>query len=244
VRQRFHGGVQADLNYTFSKSIDWTSQAERLSTSGGNNNAQIINTWIPAQLRGVSDFDMTHQINANWIWDIPVGRGKRFLTDSGRVSNAIFGNWRLTGILRWTSGLPYAVDNGSRWPTNWDIEGFATQSQPIPSAALKRGDGQQMFTDPNAVLASFRQALPGESGTRNPLRGDGYYSWDAGLDKSFQLRERTQLQFRWEVFNVTNSVRFDPHSVSVNLDYPSSFGLAGSTLTDKRVMQLSGRFEF
>lgn len=244
LRQRFHGGVQADLNYTLSKSIDWTSQAERLSTSGGNNNAQIINSWIPAQLRGLSDFDMTHQINANWIWDIPVGRGQRFLANSGRVQNAIFGNWRLTGILRWTSGLPYAVDNGSRWPTNWDIEGFATQSQPIPSNALKRGEGQQMFADPNAVLASFRQALPGESGTRNPLRGDGYYSWDAGLDKSFQLREHTQLQFRWEVFNVTNSVRFDPHSVSVNLDYPSSFGLAGSTLTDKRVMQLSGRFEF
>jgi len=89
--------------------------------------------------------------------------------------------------------------------------------------------------------ASFR---PGESGMRNPLRGDGYYTWDAGLDKTFLLHERARLQFRWEVFNVTNSVRFDPHSVSVNLDYPSSFGVAGSTLTEKRVMQLSGRVEF
>jgi hypothetical protein len=64
------------------------------------------------------------------------------------------------------------------------------------------------------------------------------------LDKSFQLHEHTQFQFRWEVFNVTNSVRFDPHNVNVILDNPSSFGLAGSTLTDKRVMQLSGRVEF
>jgi hypothetical protein len=244
LRQRFHGGLQADLNYTFSKSIDWTSQAERLSTSGGNNNAQIINSWVPAQLRGVSDFDMTHQINANWVWAVPMGRGQHWLANSGRFVNGILGNWQLTGIVRWTSGLPYAVDNGSRWPTNWDIEGFATQSRRIPSSALKRGSGQQMFSDPAAVLASFRQAYPGESGTRNPLRGDGYYTWDAGLDKTFQLHESARLQFRWEVFNVTNSVRFDPHSVSVNLDDPSTFGLAGSTLTDKRVMQVSGRIEF
>jgi len=244
LRQRFRGGFQGDLNYTFSKSIDWTSQAERLSTSGGNNNAQIINSWVPGQLRGVSDFDMTHQINANWVWDLPVGHGRHWLANQGRVVNGILGNWELTGIARWTSGLPYAVDNGSRWPTNWDIEGFATQSRPIPSAALKRGKGQQMFSDPAAVYASFRQAYPGESGNRNPLRGDGYYTWDAGLDKSFQLHEHTQFQFRWEVFNVTNSVHFDPHNVNVNLDNPSSFGLAGSTLTDKRVMQLSGRVEF
>lgn len=244
LRQRFHGGVQADLNYTFSKSIDWTSQAERLSTSGGNNNAQIINSWIPGQLRGVSDFDMTHQINANWIWEMPVGHGKRWLGNSGRVVDGVLGNWKLTGIVRWTSGLPYAVDNGSRWPTNWDIEGFATQNQPIPSGALKRGHGQQMFSDPATVYASFRPAYPGESGNRNPLRGDGYYTWDAGLDKSFVLHENARLQFRWEVFNVTNSVRFDPHSVSANLDYPSSFGLAGNTLTDKRVMQVSARVEF
>jgi hypothetical protein len=244
LRQRFRGGLQADLNYTYSKSIDWTSQAERLSTSGGNNNAQIINSWLPAQLRGVSDFDMTHQINANWVWDLPVGHGKRFLGNSGRVVNGIFGNWELTGIVRWTSGLPYAVDNGSRWPTNWDIEGFATQTRAIPSGAAKRGNGQQMFSDPAAVYASFRQAYPGESGNRNPLRGDGYYTWDAGLDKTFQVYERTKLQFRWEVFNVTNSVRFDPHSVDANLDNPDHFGLAGNTLTEKRVMQISARVEF
>ena len=74
--------LQADFNYTFSKSIDWTSQAERLATSGGNNNAQIINSWVPGQLRGLSDFDMTHQINANWVWDLPVGHGKRFLANA------------------------------------------------------------------------------------------------------------------------------------------------------------------
>lgn len=244
LRHKFREGLQADFNYTYSKSIDWTSQAERLGTSGGNNNAQIINSWDPNQLEGVSDFDMTHQVNANYLWQIPVGRGRHFAQNSNRFLDALIGGWQLTGIVRWTSGLPYAVDNGSRWPTNWDIEGFATLDHPIPAGATKRGSGPQMFDNPDAVFSSFRLALPGESGTRNPLRGDGYYSWDTGLDKTFSLTERAKLQLRWEIFNVTNSVRFDPHSINANMDNQASFGYAGSTLTDKRVMQIALRLEF
>ncbi len=244
LRHKFRQGLQADFNYTYSKSIDWTSQAERLGTSGGVNNAQIINSWDPNQLEGASDFDMTHQINANYLWQIPVGHGRHFASNSKRFVDAVIGGWQLTGIVRWTSGLPYGVDNGSRWPTNWDIEGFATLDHPLPGGATKRGSGPNMFANPDAVFSAFRQALPGESGTRNPLRGDGYYSWDTGLDKTFAITERANLQFRWEVFNVTNSVRFDPHSISANLDNQVNFGVAGSTLTDKRVMQIALRFEF
>lgn len=244
LRQHFGKGLEADFNYTYSKSIDLTSQAERLATSGGNNGAQIINSWEPNQLRGISDFDMTHQLNANWIWDIPVGRGRHFLGTSGHLADAVLGGWQLTGILRLTSGLPYAVDDGSRWPTNWDIEGFATLKQKIPGKALKRGHGQQMFADPQAVYDSFRLAYPGESGTRNPLRGDGFYDWDAGLNKTFPIYGRTHLQIRWETFNLTNSVRFDPQSVSSRLDSAASFGNAFSVLTQPRVMQVAARIEF
>ena len=93
-------------------------------------------------------------------------------------------------------------------------------------------------------LARFAWRCPGESGTRNPLRGDGYYSWDTGLDKTFSIADRVRLQFRWEVFNVTNSVRFDPHSINASMDNAASFGYASSTLTDKRVMQVALRVEF
>jgi carboxypeptidase family protein len=243
-RQHFGAGLQADLNYTYSKSMDITSQAERLNTSGATNYAQILNTWNPNQLYGVSDYDATHQINSNYIWTLPFGRGKQFYSSANRLMEAVIGGWETTGIVRWTSGFPFIVDNGAYYPTNWDIEGWASQIAKIPSHAAARGSLTQRFADPSAVFAAFGHALPGDSGTRNPLRGDGYFSWDSGLDKEFHITDRTKLQLRWEMFNITNSVRFDSHSISATLDNPQNFGQATVLLTNKRLAQFSARIEF
>jgi hypothetical protein len=244
LHRKFGAGLQGDFNYTFSKSTDWTSQAERLPSSGGNNYAQIINSWMPNQLRGVSDYDTTHQVNANWIYELPFGNKRRFVSSANRALDAVIGGWQLSGLVRWTSGFPISVSDGDNWPTNWDISGFATLNSSIPSAAAKHGSGPFAFADPQTVLSSFRFAYPGESGTRNPLRGDGYFSLDAGLAKSFPVTERVNFRLRWDVFNVTNSVRFNAMSMSNRIDNPDSFGVYTGTLTDKRVMQVALRLEF
>jgi hypothetical protein len=243
-RQQLGAGLQADVNYTYSKSMDITSQSERLNTSGATNYAQILNSWEPNQLYGVSDFDATHQINSNYIWSLPFGQGKRFYGSSSHLTDALVGGWQLTGIVRWTSGFPFLMDNGAYYPTNWDIEGWASQVSKIPSRAAARGSLTQRFADPAAVFASFGHALPGDSGTRNPLRGDGYFSWDNGLDKEFRITEKIKMQLRWEMFNITNSVRFDSHSISATLDNPQNFGQATVLLTNKRLAQFSARVEF
>ena len=67
--------MQFDLNYTYSKSIDLSSDANRIVAYGGLG-GQIINPWRPKGLRALSDFDLTHQINANWIAELPFGKGK------------------------------------------------------------------------------------------------------------------------------------------------------------------------
>jgi hypothetical protein len=244
-RQRFGLGLQADFNYTYSKSLDLTSQAERLGTSGLDNGGQIIDTWFPNQLYGPSDFDVRHQINANYIWDLPVGRGKRFASGAGRFVDELIGGWQTTGIVRWTSGLPTSVVNGLNFPTNWDIEGFATQVASVPAREGAPGQPlQQLFANPAAAFAAFAHSLPGESGARNPIRGDGYFGIDVGIGKSFAVTERTNLKIGMEVFNVTNSVRFDPKTISASLDNPNTFGIANGTLTDYRRAQLYGRVEF
>ncbi len=244
LHKRFSYGLQGDFNYTWSKSMDWTSQAERIPTSGGNNQAQIINTWKPDQLRGVSDFDATHQINANWIYDLPLGRGRQWGSQMNRWLNAVVGGWQLNGLFRWTSGLPFSIDEGSTWPTNWDIEGWAMFQGPLTSADQRRGSGPNAYVNPTAVYNAFRIDYPGESGTRNPLRGDGYFGVDAGLAKVFNPTERVRVRLRWDVFNITNSVRFDVNSIGNRLDQPATFGVYTQTLTNPRVMQVALRVEF
>jgi hypothetical protein len=243
-RQRFGGGLQADFNYTYSKSLDITSQAERLGTSAGTNYAQIMNSWEPNQLYGPSDYDVRHQINTNFVWDIPVGRGKRFFAGASRLTNELVGGWETTGIVRWTSGFPFLMNNGAYYPTNWDIQGYAELTSKIPSHAGARGSLTQRFADPAAVFASFQHALPGQSGTRNPLRGDGYFDWDQGVNKTFGLGDRAKLILRWDMFNITNSVRFDPQSINATLDNPQSFGQATALLTNYRLAQFAARVEF
>lgn len=244
LQKRFSGGVQGGVNYTWSKSLDWTSQAERIPTSGGNNQAQIINTWNPSQLRGLSDFNPAHQLNANWIYDLPFGRGRHFGSSANRVVNAFLGGWQLNGLFRWTSGMPWTVDEGSTWPTNWDIEGWAMQQRPLSGSDLRRGSGPDAFANANAVFSAFRVDYPGESGTRNPLRGDGYFGLDAGLAKLFHPTERVGVRFRWDVFNVANSTRFDVNTIGNRLDEASTFGVYTQTLTNPRVMQVALRIEF
>ena len=113
-------GVQFDFNYTFSKSIDLSSDAERIGLHRGLG-GQIINAWSPYQLRAVSDFDATHQFNANWVADLPFGRGRAVLADANKFVNAVVGGWQLSGLFRLTSGFPVNVSNGAQWPTNWEL---------------------------------------------------------------------------------------------------------------------------
>ncbi len=104
----------------------------------------------------------------------------------------------------------------------------------------------QAFTDPAQALADLQNPYPGEAGQRNNFRGDGYFGLDARLAKTWKLSERTGMQFAWDVFNVTNSVRFDvnPLNSLQNLTTSGSFGVYGATLTTPRVQQLSLRFSF
>ncbi|HEX3435156.1 MAG TPA: carboxypeptidase-like regulatory domain-containing protein [Pseudacidobacterium sp.] len=243
-RQRFGAGLQADFNYTYSKSLDITSQAERLGNSASTNYAQIMNSWEPSQLYGPSDYDVRHQINANFVWELPFGRGRKYFSGVNRLTNEVIGGWQTTGIVRWTSGFPFLMNNGAYYPTNWDIQGYAMLTSKIPSRAGARGYLTQRFADPATVFASFSHALPGQSGTRNPLRGDGFFDWDQGINKTFGLGDRARLILRLDMFNITNSVRFDPQSISATLDNPLTFGQATALLTNYRLAQFAARVEF
>ncbi|HYA22661.1 MAG TPA: hypothetical protein VEF05_00785, partial [Terriglobales bacterium] len=254
LRRKMAGGLQFDLNYTFSKSIDLGSDAERVNQyEGGGFASYIMNTWSPNQNRGPSDFDATHQFNANWMYQLPVGRGKHFATRG--VLDAVFGDWELTGIFRMTSGFPTTVNDGNYWPTNWENTANAILIGPKPKSGTFMVNGApNLFQDPTSAIGDFRYALPGEGGERNTIRGAGYFGIDMGLGKTWHVTESSALRFSWETFNITNSVRFDAAALepiagsnaggNLSLTNSSSFGYYTSTLTQPRVMQFALRYSF
>jgi hypothetical protein len=141
------------------------------------------------------------------------------------------------------------VNGNDYYPTNWDIAGYATLTGPAPKAKAGSDHAagallQQEFANPTAAFNAFSHTLPGDSGTRNPLRGDGYFGVDTGLGKTLPVTERVRLKLGVEVFNVSNSVRFDPKTIGNDLDNLGAFGNANQTLTQSRQAQFYGRLNF
>jgi hypothetical protein len=249
-RKHMTHGLQFDVNYTYSKSIDISSDANRITAEGGLG-GQVINPWDPKALRGDSDFDLRHQMNANWIAELPFGKGRRFAGTAHGIAEGVIGGWQLSGLARWTSGFPIAVNNGAEWPTNWQLSGFATQIAPVTTVgASKNPDGSvNIFGSPAAAaaaLASYAPDLPGQVGARNTLRGNGFAGLDLGLDKRWKIPwgESKSLQFRWEVFNALNLTRFDVQSLNLSITNAANFGTYTGLLTNPRTMQFALRFEF
>ena len=262
LRHRSNGS-EFDLNYTYSKSIDEGSNAERISEfEGFGFGSQIINSWIPQQNRAVSDFDTRQIVNANWVYQLPFGRGKQFGSGMGRFANAVVGGWTVSGLWRWSTGYPFSLLS-PEWATNFQLQ---TQAVPLSSARPKMGSfivpqagggtGPNVFqdpgitdaTNPNAAINLFRPAFPGEAGLRNGLRGPGTFNIDTGVAKTWPIRESQSVKFSWQVFNVLNSARFDVGTMSLNgnayLSSSSSFGNFSSTLSNPRVMEFGLRYTF
>jgi hypothetical protein len=263
--ERWGANLQGQFNYTFSKSLDEASAAERIGpyegTTGTGNDLNgggiVINSWDPLSLRGLSDFNAFQQLNANLVYHLPFGKGQRLAGSGSPLIEALIGGWNVSGIFRWTSGFPITVDNGFTWATNWNIEGDAEPNGPAPLAsnpkhAMVNGVdiGPDIFQNPAAAEAAFRPEWPGESGVRNSVIGDGMFDIDTGVSKGFSLGEQRRLEFSWQAFNATNSVRYDVrgpvgNSAQPSLSYdPSQFGKYLSTLTTPRFMQFSLRFAF
>lgn len=259
LRRRFANGYQYDFNYTYSVAKDHGSSLERGSSFGnfaaGGYSGFLVNSWDPNQQYSYADFDVRHQINLNGLAELPFGTGKRFASNAGPFLNAIIGDWSTSGIFRWTSGFPFNVYNcRSCWTTNWNLQGNAMLVNPnvVPATSTTRnvvGGQPSPFENPTEAITAFRRATPGESGTRNLLRGDGYFGIDMSIGKAFRMPFGHRLQFRWDIFNLTNTVRFDVGTLDMFPDIASSFGryngtLAGCDGAANRCMQFNLRYEF
>lgn len=202
LRQRLRETLSFDLNYTFSKSFD---NASGLQTGGSYGSQFILNPLRPDDNRAVSDFDVTHSLNANFLFNLPIGRGKALHSNVGRLVDGFIGGWGLNGIFRWNTGRPLSVPfDAEIWATNWNVQSSGTRIRPLTATDVR--STRNLFTDPQAAFNSMRNARPGETGERNAFRLPGFSALDLGLVKSVNMpwSERQKIQFRLDVFNVLN----------------------------------------
>ncbi|MEK6325810.1 MAG: TonB-dependent receptor [Acidobacteriota bacterium] len=248
VRQRYKESLTFDFNYTWSHSIDMASA----------NDGLVTNPLFPRDSRGSSSFDLRHIVNANALWQLPVGRGKKFLGGAPGFVDALLGGWQLSGIFRYNTGAPFNVfdSRGVGWATNWNFTSRGIRVGPVKSSPT-RGVGDKepnVFSDREAAYQSFRNARAGESGDRNILRLPSFIVLDMGLGKTFNMpwSENHKLQFRWEVFNVSNTQRMGGIAdLGLDIDpfLPESkpfpeFGNFVSIQGTPRVMQFGLRYTF
>ena len=249
-------GFTVDLSYTYSKSLDLNSGTERnneLSSNGdgGYVDSAIQNTWNPKLNKGVSDFDTKSLITLDWVYSLPVGRGKALLGSANRIADAVVGGWQWAGLGRWTSGLPFSFFE-TGWSTDWQLEGYGVKTGNVKIRKHLINGLPQVFDNPGAIGAGVATAspvrlpYPGEAGQRNAFRGDGYFDIDSSLTKSWKLGDWAKLKFAGEVYNLTNSVRFDPSPANLNASLGSgnALGAYSATLSTYRRMQFGLRLDF
>jgi hypothetical protein len=251
VRKRLTHGLQFDVNYTYSHSIDNNSD-----TANQNGNFQpgvtaiLCDATNPHACRGNSEFDAKHIINADLVYDLPFGRGKPLAHDVNRWVDEIIGGWQVSGIETWHTGFALTADSGIASTTS--LAADAGEVFVGPRSALQtqvhvdpaENGAVQLYQNPEAAAAAFIPPTGLGLGTRDNLRGPHFSDLDVGVAKNFPLYgERYLLQFRADAFNVFNHTNFglpNPTLTSPNFgQLTSEVGVDPS-----RVMQFSLRFEF
>jgi hypothetical protein len=196
--RRFANGFQLGVFYTLSKST---------GIAGNANSDSALRINIPDYYdlnKSLSDFDRTHNLAITSIVELPFGPGRRWANDGGVVSQ-IVGGWQVNNILTFYSGTPFSVTASGTSLNAPENDQKADQVK--PDVKILGGIGP---TNPYFDPLAFAPVTAARFGTApfNVLRGPGVKSWDLGIFRQFSLPQQMNLQFRAEIFNVTNTPRF------------------------------------
>lgn len=247
-------GLQFDINYTWSHSIDNVSQIANSHAYGGY--GFICDVLRPRLCRGNSDFDITNYVNGNFLYQLPFGRGRMIGANMPRWADEIAGGWELSGLPTWHTGTPFMA-NSVAFLMSYSNEDPAILIGSL--GALKTHvtvkDGTVVdFSDPQTAFNQYRAPVGFEMGSRNNLRGPGFFLLDMGLGKTFPTYwEGASLKFRVDAFNVLNHPNFESPVFQNNVSLvspPNEFGAIPGTVIPNgadlsaRVLQGSLRFEF
>jgi len=229
LRESGSHGLTYLFSYTWSKSID-------LACSGyfGVEGCLLQDPYHPQTDRSVSGFDLTNIFSASVVYEIPFGRGRAYQSSSA-VVNGVLGGWQVNSITSFTSGAPYSVTvTGDIANVGNTLVQANLVGNPNPA-----NRSASEWINPAAFVSPPRYTF-GTFG-RNALRSDGYKDEDLSLFKNFRLPDNAALEFRAEVFNLTNTQIFAAPTSTVG---SPTFGVISALATPARQMQFALKILF
>ena len=218
---RFNHGLNMLVSYTFSKFLDNVEGTASWAYVGYSTPA---NNYNLAAEKSVDGNDVPQSLVVNYIYDLPVGRGKKLGGGFNKKTDAVLGGWQVSGISTFKSGFPISVSGN-------DINSYGGNPRPdvIGNPRLSNRTIHEWFN-----TGAFAYAPYGSFGTSpryfSQLPGPGYEDWDIGIMKTWTLPEKIQVQFRAEMFNAFNRANFYQPNGSFNGCDPNATSTCDSTL--------------
>jgi Carboxypeptidase regulatory-like domain len=245
INRRFARGLTFSANYVWSHFLDDQDSAGW----GGRGGTQVYqNAYDPAANYGSSNFDVRHALKGSLVYQLPVGKGKRFL-NSNPYLDAVVGGWQTSATMVVHSGQPFTVvtANNNSAADNPNAGGADNASQfpdVIGNPHLSNPTIQNWYN-----VAAFAQPVPGTFGNekRNSLVGPDLSEIDFSLGKNFSLKEGIGLQFRIDGYNIFNHPSFAIPNTGVAFasdGTPTSSSSITSTTIGPRAFQLNARVSF
>ncbi len=270
LRRTVTHGWGYDFNYTLSHAIDNGSGAEGGGISQGGVTSpygitDIPNAFNPKEGMGPADFDARHQISANAVVELPVGRGKQLAGNVPKWADQIIGGWMVTTLYTFRTGQPMSCTANGIYNTNylnssWCMLAPGVTSLPAHGSFTDENGNPNIFSNTD-VGNDFVPSYAGQVGTRGIIRGLPFWNDDLAVSKNFKLpKENWHLQFRVEAYNVLNHENFaNPTGNFTIVQQPgttttgavSTFGYqtfgeitSTNTASAPRVLQMALRFTF
>lgn len=247
LKRRLTGGFGYSIGYTWSISKDTRSYDPVFTTVSRDNNQSASSTPFDLRDKNLnyawSDFDRRHVLNATYVWEVPVGKGKKFGSDMPSALDYIIGGWQLAGRYNWSSGRPFTVYSGIYTLSNVTQATANCNNCPRDLGSLVERNGTNYWFSEQAQ-ALFSQPAPGELGNtrRNYFIGPRRFQTDVSLSKKFRFTETLSFDLRVDAQNLTNNASFGIPTATFN---STVFGrIRDSVTSSARRIQFSGKFNF
>ena len=241
VKRASHG-ITFKTNYTYSKVLDMNSQLDTAYSL--NSPSDALNPYNLALNKGPASFNLKHQFNTSFSYQLPFGSGQRWGSGSSGVVNQLISGWQWNGILQVQPGFPFTPTVGSNRSGSGDTGNPDVPNRNPAFSGPVILENPNRWYDPNAFLLPTAGTF-GNAG-RNQFMGPGLTSLDTSLFKRISINERWNLQFRAEVFNILNHTNFGSPILGVfaGTNVSPSAGRIPRTSTTSRQIQFALKLQF